>query len=211
VRHHDDRTVHVLVLFFKKNRIRSFLAPIGLGMLGLFLTAAAPPPASTPASASQSLIDYLLRPGRNIAVDKRAQTKFLAATLRQKLEQTTSLLERAAKCPNADPDSEPLDNQTLLQAWEAPTRCEIGTVEVPDPTHAEVPLHCLWLEGTNYPGMERDTRFYLVQEAGQWLVEDVRSAATRFSEDTTLLEDLIVRQRQAAAVLAECPAPNVHR
>jgi len=215
VRHHDDRRLRVLFLFFKKNhhigypsagrRSMVLRTPL-LGLILVFLGAAAPP-APTPVTVSQSLVDYLLRPDRDIATDKKAQTKFLAASLRLKIAQTNGLIQRESQCKEAGSDAEPLGNETLLQASEPPTRCDVGAAETPDPAHAEVPLHCLWLEGTNYPGLERNMRFYLIRESEQWLVEDIKSFATHYNEESTVIEDLGARQRAAATALAACPAP----
>jgi hypothetical protein len=169
-----------------------------LGLAGTALAGDA-----TPRATAEGLVAYLLDRKTDIATDRAAQAKFLSAGLRATLAATMALVATSRSCPDAGPD-EDLDNGTLLQSWDPPERCAVTKEGFPEPPASRVELLCVWGKSSNYPGTERQVTYLLVREHETWLVDDIRSAATRFNPRSSVTEDLAARQTEAKTILRGC-------
>ena len=171
-----------------------------LGMVAASAHAAAPP---APESVVREIYAYLLQPRRDIGQDPQAQNSWLTGSLRELLRQADRAAKAALKCPDAGPDQRPPDNAIFLDAWDAPTSCNVtGTTK--DAASTRVSVLCGWGPKTNYPGEQRRMTAVLQQEGGAWRIADIESHASKFSKENTLVRSLKSLTAEAESVSANC-------
>jgi hypothetical protein len=165
------------------------------------LAHATAPPA--PEAVVRDVYAYLLEPKRDIGQDAQAQNRWLTASLRDLLRAADRAAKSALKCPDAGPDQRPPDNGIFLDAWDAPTSCNV-TGSTHEAGSARVAVLCVWGPRTNYPGEQRRMTALLQQEGGAWRFADIESHASRFSKENTLVRSLQSLKKDSEAVSAGC-------
>jgi len=162
--------------------------------------AAAPP---APEAVVRDVYAYLLEPKRDIGQDAPAQNRWLTGSLRELLHAADRAAKSALKCPDAGPDQRPPDNGIFLDAWDAPTSCNVGDASK-EPFFARVAVLCNWGPGTNYPGEQRKMIVMLELEHGAWRIANIRSVPSKFSKESTLVRSLQSLKTEAESVSANC-------
>jgi hypothetical protein len=184
-------------------KIRTVLA---LAVIAASCAHAATPPDS-PESMVRDVYAYLLEPKRDIGRDAQPQNRWLTGSLRELLRAADRAAKRALKCPDAGPDQRPPDNSIFLDAWDAPTSCNVtGTTK--DAASARVSVLCNWGPKTNYPGEQRRMTAVLQQEQGAWRIANIESHASKFSKENTLVRSLQSLKAESEAVSANCSKRN---
>jgi hypothetical protein len=178
-----------------------------LGLLACHALAAAPP---APEAVARELYAYLLEPRRDIGQDAQAQSRWLTASLRELLRAADKAAKAALKCPDAGPDYRPPDNGLFLDAWDAPTGCDVDYTRA-EAFHARVGMLCKWGPRTNYPGEQRRMTVMLELERGAWRIADIRSHASKFSRENTLVKSLHALKKESEALSASCAKPAAEK
>lgn len=171
-----------------------------VGIAASCVHAAAPP---APEAVVREVYAYLLEPKRDIGQDPQAQNRWLTGSLRELLRAADRAAKAALKCPDAGPDQRPPDNGIFLDAWDPPSSCAVGGTSK-DSFFARVEVLCTWGPGTNYPGEERKMIVMLDLERGTWRIANIRSLASKFSKENTLLHSLQSLKVGSEAVSANC-------
>ena len=166
--------------------------------------AAAPP---APEAVVREVYAYLLEPKRDIGQDPPAQSRWLTGSLREMLRAADNAAKSALKCPDVGPDQRPPDNGIFLDAWDAPTACDV-TTSSKEAFLARVSVLCKWGPGTNYPGEQRRMVVMLELERGAWRIADIRSLASKFSKENTLVRSLKRLKAESESVSASCSKPG---
>jgi hypothetical protein len=123
--------------------------------------------------------------------------------LRELLRAADRAAKVALKCPDAGPDQRPPDNAIFLDAWDAPTSCEVNYTST-EAFFSRIGVLCKWGPGTNYPGEERKMVVMLELERGAWRIANIRSVASKFSKENTLERSLKTLRAEAESVSANC-------
>ena len=169
--------------------------------------AAAP---SAPEAVVREVYAYLLEPRRDIGQDAQAQNRWLTASLRELLRAADGAAKAALKCPDAGPDHRPPDNGIFLDAWDAPTACDVNYTSK-EAFHSRIGVLCKWGPGTNYPGEQRRMTVMLELERGAWRIADIRSHPSKFSRENTLVKSLHSLKKESEALVASCGKPAAMR
>ena len=98
-------------------------------------------------------------------------------------------------------------NSIFLDAWDAPTSCNV-TGATKDAASARVSVLCSWGPGTNYPGEQRRMTVMLELERGAWRIANIRSHASKFSKENTLVRSLQSLKTESKSVSANCTKQN---
>jgi hypothetical protein len=178
--------------------IRSVLALLSIA--ASCALAAAP---LAPEAVVRDVYAYLLEPKRDIGQDKQSQKRWLTGSVRALLLAADRAAKSALKCPEAGPDQRPPDNSIFLDAWDAPTSCNV-TGSTKDAASARVSVLCSWGPKTNYPGEQRRMTAVLQQEQGVWRIANIESHASKFSKENTLVRSLQSLKTESESVSANC-------
>ena len=165
-----------------------------------------PSEAPLPAGVVRELFLYLLDQGTNIAKDVPAQNKWLSKNLRKSLAESAHAVAEARKLPEVDgPDPREPDNDTLLDAWDHPTACDVQDALKSAPLQIHVVCH--WGPETNYPGTAREAIVFVEKEDGMWRIANIQWHKNEYSSESDVMQGLASLKAEAENLIKKRVRP----